>query len=57
MTGGKVMLALELLQYDKKYEKAIAQIFGFTFVADDTQTAKLIAMENNGVGNFNCVTL
>ena len=57
LTHNKVKLALELVSFDKKYEPAIASVFGSTFVAEDSQTAKTVAMENNGVGNFNCVTI
>ena len=57
MTGGKVKLALELIKYDKKYHKAVAMVFGSTFIADDSETAKKIAMEKTGLRNYNCVTI
>ena len=44
MTNGKVRLAIELIKFDKKFEKAIASVFGSVFVADDKETAKKVAM-------------
>lgn len=33
MTGNKVELALDLLDFDEKFKPALANIFGSTFVA------------------------
>jgi chromosome segregation ATPase len=56
MTNGRVYLALDLLSYDKRFEPAVAHVFGNTFVAEDKETARLIALETN-LQRFNCVTL
>ena len=34
----------------------MAHVFGYTFIADDKETAKLVAMDSN-MERFNCVTL
>jgi chromosome segregation ATPase len=47
---------LDLLEYEDKFKPAVAHVFGYTFVADDKETAKLVAMESN-MERFNCVTL
>lgn len=57
MTDDKVKVAIELITYDKKYHKAIAKVFGGTFIAEDSETAKKVAMSNTGLRNYNCVTL
>ena len=56
LSKGRVRLALDLLEYDERYKEAIAHVFGNVFVADDTETAKLVAMDSN-MEKFNCVTL
>ena len=55
LTGGAARLALDLLNYDPKYEPAMRQVFGSTFVCDDSETAKKICF-NPKLG-FICVTL
>lgn len=55
-TNNKVRLAKELVEYDPEIEPAINYVFGNVFVADDEETAKKIAF-NNDYGKFNCVTL
>jgi chromosome segregation ATPase len=57
MTNGKVKLAIDFLNYDKKYHKAIASVFGSTFIAEDKATARKVALDNNGMRNYNCVTV
>jgi structural maintenance of chromosome 2 len=56
LTGNKVELALNLIDYDEKFKPAVALLFGMTFVAEDMATAKQIAFDNP-IQNFNCVTL
>ena len=56
MTNGKVRLAIDLLDFDAKFRPAVAHVFGYTFVADDKETAKLVAMDSN-MERFNCVTI
>jgi len=45
-----------LINFDNKFDGAMKFIFGSTFVAEDTETAKKVAMENP-IQKFNCVTL
>ena len=47
---------MDLLEYEERFKPAVAHVFGQTFVADDKETAKLVAMESN-MERFNCVTL
>jgi structural maintenance of chromosome 2 len=56
LTGNRVFLAKELLEYAPDLEPAMNQIFSSTMVALDEDTAKKIAFNNN-YGKFNCVTL
>ena len=56
LTKGKVELALNLVEYEDRFMPAIAHVFGNTFIAEDEQTAKKVAMENP-IKKFNCVTL
>lgn len=58
MAQGEVELALNLLEYDPKYHKAIASIFGSTFVSELNSSARHVSMENpNQKLRYNCVTL
>lgn len=56
LTKGKVELALNLVSFEDRFKPAIAFLFGQTFVAEDMQTAKLVAFDNP-ISKFNCVTL
>ena len=56
LTHNRVELAINLLQYDAKFQPAIAHLFGSTFVAADQKTAKLVSMAESGQ-RFNCVTV
>ena len=56
LTENKVELAVNLIEYDEKFAPAMKNIFGNTFVAEDNETAKIIALENK-IYNSNCVTL
>lgn len=51
-SGGVVGLALDLVSYDKKYEKAFQFVFGNTLVVDDVSVARKI-----GVGGTRMVTM
>lgn len=55
LTNNKARLAIELIKYDPEYEKVMQFIFGFTFIADDKETAKKVAY--NDFKQFKCVTL
>ncbi len=44
--------AVDLVQYDKKYEKAFSYVFGSTLIAEDLDVARKI-----GIGNIKMVTL
>ena len=57
LTGDKAELALNLITYNKTYEKVLANMFGSIFVCDDQTTARKLCYENNGIGRFNCITL
>jgi structural maintenance of chromosome 2 len=57
LTNNKVELAINLLDFEARFQPAIAHIFGQTFIAEDQETAKKVAMENNLGRKFNCVTL
>ena len=57
LTGNKVELAINLVEYDTKFQPAVALLFGSTFVAEDMATAKIIAFDNPFKKFFNCVTL
>ena len=57
LTNNKVELALNLIEYDERFKPAVALLFGSTFVAEDTQTARQVAFDNPLKINFNCVTL
>ena len=48
---------MNLIEYDKKYEAAMHQVFGAVFIADDQATARKISLDNNSVARFNCCTL
>lgn len=50
--SGVVGLALDLVNYDKKFEKAFSYVFGNTLVVKDIETARKI-----GVGSVRMVTL
>ncbi len=50
--NGVVGLAIDLIKYDKKYERALSFIFGDTVVIDKIETAKRI-----GIGEARFVTL
>jgi structural maintenance of chromosome 2 len=56
LSNGRVELAINLIEFDEKFQPAMALLFGNTFVADDEDTAKLVAFDN-GFKKFNCVTL
>lgn len=55
LTGGAAKLAIELIEFDRKYEPVMVQVFGSTFVCEDQETAKKICY-NRDFG-FVCVTL
>ena len=42
LTQGKAKLAIDLVEYDPKFEPAILQIFGFSWVCDDQDAASKI---------------
>ena len=49
---GAVDFAINLIEYDPKYDKAIRFVFGDTLIVEDFESAKLI-----GIGNYRMVTL
>ena len=53
MTDGRARLALDLIEYDKKYEAAMQLAFGQIFICDDQETARRISSKKFG---FVCVT-
>ena len=53
LTNNKARLALDLIQYDPRFEPAMQQVFGKIFVCDDAQTAKQISQQRGG---YVCVT-
>ena len=50
--SGVIGLAIDLVNYDKKYEKAFSYVFGNTLVVDTIETARKI-----GIGSVRMVTL
>lgn len=49
---GAVDFAINLVEYDPKYEKAVRFVFGDTLIVEDFESAKLI-----GIGTYRMVTL
>ncbi len=49
---GAIDFAINLIEYDPKYEKAVRFVFGDTLIVEDFESAKLI-----GIGNYRMVTL
>ncbi len=49
---GAVDFAINLVEYDPKYEKAVKFVFGDTLIVEDFESAKLI-----GIGTYRMVTL
>jgi structural maintenance of chromosome 2 len=43
LTNGKARLAIDLLEYDKKFARIMQSIFGSTFICEDNETAKRIS--------------
>ena len=55
LTGGTARLAIDLIDYDPKFEPVMRQVFGTTFICDDQEGAKKICY--NPRFAFVCVTL
>ena len=55
LTGGTARLAIDLIDYDPKFEPVMRQVFGTTFICDDQEAAKKICY--NPRFAFVCVTL
>lgn len=56
MTEGKAVPAIELIEYDQKYEKVMQMVFGSVYVAENEECAKKVAF-NKDVQARTCVTL
>ena len=55
LTDGSAKLALDLIDYEPKYEAVMQQVFGSIFICDDQDSAKKICY--NSKFSFTCVTL
>ena len=49
LTSGKAKLAIDLIEYDPKFEAAMRQVFGYAWVCADQESAKNVCFKQHMV--------